>query len=163
MKILPQIRVLAMVLASSFYLCAPGAPALADAISDWTARGQAIVMEQCESARSCAHTLAVLHIAMFEAINAADRGEREHRISREAASATAAHDVLAALYPDRGPDLSPALAASLAAIENDVPKARGFALGRHVAGEVLARWAPPPAGMEGVRHPIGEVLGETRP
>jgi hypothetical protein len=157
MKILQrQIEVPAMLLACSLHLSAFITPASADAISDWTARGQAIVMEQCKSALSCAHTLAALHIAMFEAINAADRSEREHRTSREAASATAAHDVLAAFYPDRGPDLSPALAASLSAIENDVPKARGLAVGRQIAGEVLARWARP-------RRQIGEVLGEMCP
>jgi hypothetical protein len=124
-------------------------PASADAISDWAAKANAVATEQRESPRSCARTLAMVNVAMFEAINAVERGDTPHNMnasadrdtSIEAAAATAAHDVLVALYPDRAPDLSPALAASLARIGNDVPKARGYQLGKKAAAATIALWS----------------------
>jgi hypothetical protein len=123
-------------------------PASADAISVWAAKADAVAMDQRESPRSRARTLAIVNAAMFEAINAVERGDTPHELnisadrntSIEAAAAAAAHDVLVALYPERAPDLSPALAASLAEIANNVPKARGYALGKDAAAAILALW-----------------------
>jgi hypothetical protein len=131
------------------------APASADAISDWAAKANAVATEQRESPRSRARTLAIVNAAMFEAINAVEHGDTPHELnisadrntSIEAAAAAAAHDVLVALYPERAPDLGPALAASLAAIANNVPKARGYALGKDAAAAILALWfSTAPAG-----------------
>jgi hypothetical protein len=135
-------------LASALALSVLGAPASADAISDWVAKANAVALEQRESPRSRARTLAIVNVAMFEAINAVERGDTPHKLnisadsntSIEAAAASAAHDILVALYPDRAPDLGPALAASLAGIANSVPKARGYALGKNAAAATLALW-----------------------
>ena len=132
-------------------------PASADALSDWTARANAVATEQREPPRSRARTLAIVNVAMFEAINAVERGDTPHKLnisadrntSIEAAAAAAAHDVLVALYPDRGPDLSPALAASFARIANNVPKARGYALGKNAAAATLALWFSTAPGRKG--------------
>jgi hypothetical protein len=59
------------------------------------------------------------------------------KTSLEAAAASAAHDVLVALYPDRAIDFSPLLAASLARISNDVTKPWGYALGKNAAKAIL--------------------------
>ena len=66
--------------------------------------------------------MAMLHVAMFEAVNAIDRRYAPYKLklaadrtaSKEAAAAAAAHDVLLALHPDQKADLDAALAASLA-------------------------------------------------
>jgi hypothetical protein len=137
-----------VLLASALALSALVVPASADAISDWAAKADAVAAEQRESPRTRARTLAMVNIAMFEAINAVERGDTPHKLnisaerntSIEAAAATAAHDVLVALYPDRAPDLSPALAVSLAGIADNVPKARGHALGKNAAAATLAMW-----------------------
>jgi hypothetical protein len=132
-------------------------PASADALSDWIAKANAVASEQRESTRSRARTLAIVNVAMFEAINAVERGDSPHKLiisadrntSIEAAAASAAHDVLVALYPDRAPDLGPALAASLAGIANNVPKARGYALGKNVATAILTLWLSTAPGTKG--------------
>jgi hypothetical protein len=54
-----------------------------------------------------------------------------------------------ALYPDRAPDLGPALAASLAGIANSVPKARGYMLGKNAAAATLALWFSTPSERKG--------------
>jgi hypothetical protein len=130
------------------YGTAAGIVPAVDAISDWVAKANAVATEQRESPRARARTLAIVNAAMFEAINAVERGDTPHELnisadrntSIEAAAAAAAHDVLVALYPERAPDLGPALAASLAGIANNVPKARGYALGKDAAAAILAFW-----------------------
>jgi hypothetical protein len=75
-------------------------PASADAISDWTAKANAVAAEERESPRSRARTLAIVNAAMFEAINAVEHGDTPHELnisadrntSIEAAAAAAAHD-----------------------------------------------------------------------
>ena len=143
--------------AASYSTAAGIRPASADAISDWAAKANAVATEQRESPRSRARTLAIVNAAMFEAINAVEHGDTPHELnisadrntSIEAAAAAAAHDVLVALYPDRAPDLSPALAASLAGIANSVPKARGYALGKDAAAAILALWFSTAPGSKG--------------
>jgi hypothetical protein len=137
-----------VLLASALALSALVVPASADAISDWVANANTVATEQRESPRSRARTLAIVNVAMFEAINAVERGDTPHKLnisadrntSIEAAAASAAHDVLVALNPDRAPDLGPALAASLAGIANDVAKGRGYALGKNAAAAILTLW-----------------------
>lgn len=146
-----------VLLASALALSALVAPASADAISDWVAKADAVATEQRESPRSRTRTLAIVNVAMFEAINAVERGDTPHKLnisadrntSIEAAAASAAHDVLAALYPDRAHDLGPALAASLSRIANDVAKARGYALGKNAAAAVLTLWLSTAPGAVG--------------
>jgi hypothetical protein len=151
-------------LGSALALSALVMPASADAISDWAAKADAVATEQRESPWSRARTLAIVNVAMFEAINAVEDGDTPHKLnisadrntSIEAAAASAAHDVLVALYPDRAPDLSSALAASLVTIANDVPKARGYLLGKDAAAAILALW------FSGTRSPAAAAARPSR-
>jgi hypothetical protein len=88
---------------------------------------------------------AMMHIAIFDAVNSVDPAYRPYRIriknargaSAEAAAAQAAHDVLVALIPSAQATFDAALAARLAAI----PPGRaelGVAVGQKVAAEILA-------------------------
>ena len=99
---------------------------------------------------------AMMHIAMFDAVNAIERDYSPYRIlvkasrgaSQEAAAAQAAHDVLAALIPAELARFDAALAARLATID-PARAAQGIAVGRIAAAEILAwrqndGWTDPP-------------------
>jgi hypothetical protein len=137
--------------------------ASADVIATWNAKANAIATERGDSPLSRARSLAILHVAMFEAMNAVAGLDKPHTAnlsadgdaSVEAAAATAAHAVLVALNPDQTADLSSALAASLAAIANGVPKVRGYAAGKNAAAAVLARWLSTATGKKDMARQIG--------
>ena len=88
----------------------------------------------------------MLHIAMFEAVNAIDRRYAPYRLnlaadraaSREAAAAAAGYDVLLALHPDKKADLDAALAGSLGGIADSEAKSKGVDLGRQAAAGIIA-------------------------
>jgi hypothetical protein len=88
----------------------------------------------------------MLHVAMFEAVNAIERRyapyklnlESDRTASREAAAASAAYGILLNLYPDQKPDLDTALAASLSGIAETEGKAKGIELGRKAAAGIIA-------------------------
>jgi hypothetical protein len=142
-----------LVLAGTLLLPPLAAPANADVIADWSAKAETIATEKRDPPLSRARNLAIVHVAMFEAINAVGGRDTPQALnlsadgdtSVEAAAATAAHAVLVALYPDLSADLGPALAASLAEIANGVPKVRGYGLGKKAAAAVLALWRSPAA------------------
>jgi len=121
-------------------------PVRADPISDWNAKAQAIQIEKQLPPAVSAREMAILHVAMFEAVNAIDRRYAAYRLnlpaepgfSKEATAAAAAYAVLIALYPDQQPKLDAALASSLAGIAEGEPKAKGIDLGKKAAAGILA-------------------------
>jgi hypothetical protein len=122
------------------------APVRSDVISDWNAKAESIGIEKRMLAPTNAHGMAMVHIAMFEAVNAVDRRYASYRlklaaeqnVSKEAAAAAAAHGVLVALHPDQRASLDSTLKAALAAIADGEPKAKGIELGGKAAAETLA-------------------------
>jgi hypothetical protein len=84
-------------------------PTCADVIADWNAKAEAIAIEKRLLPPPNAHGMAILHVAMFEAVNAVDHRYAPYKlklaaarnVSKEAAAAAAAHAVLLALYPDQ--------------------------------------------------------------
>lgn len=80
------------------------APARSGEISDWNARAEAIAVEKRSLPPPNARGMAMLHVAMFEAVNAIDRRYTPYKVtltadrnaSKEAAAAAAAHGVLVA-------------------------------------------------------------------
>jgi hypothetical protein len=117
-----------------------------DVIMDWNAKADAIAVEKQLLNASNARGQAMLHIAMFEAVNAIDRRYAPYRLSlsadraasREAAAAAAAYDVLLALHPDKKADLDAALAGSLAGITENEAKSKGIELGKQAAAGIIA-------------------------
>jgi hypothetical protein len=120
--------------------------ARADIIMDWNAKADALAIEKQLLNAANSRGQAMLHIAMFEAVNAIDRRYAPYKltltadknVSREAAAAAAAYDVLLALHPDKKADLDATLAASLAGIAENEAKAKGVELGRQAAAGVIA-------------------------
>lgn len=120
--------------------------ARADVIADWNARAEAIAIEKRLLPPPNARGMALLHVAMFEAVNAIDPRYAPYRLkltvdrntSKDAAAAAAAHHVLVVLHPDQAATLDVALTAALSTIADGDAKTRGVALGKKAAAEILA-------------------------
>jgi hypothetical protein len=118
----------------------------ADIIMDWNAKADALAIEKQLLNSANSRGQAMLHIAMFEAVNAIDRRYAPYKlkltadrnVSREAAAAAAAYDVLLTLHPDKKTDLDATLAASLAGIAENEAKAKGLELGKQAAAGIIA-------------------------
>lgn len=88
---------------------------------------------------------AILHVAMFDAVNAIERGytpflfqvRASRGASSDAAAAQAAHDILLALYPAKGTNFHALLAETLAEIRPGRAR-QGAAVGKTIAAQVLA-------------------------
>lgn len=90
--------------------------------------------------------MAIVHIAMFECINAVEGGFRSSinqppaltNTSKRAAIAQAAHDTLAGLFTSHVPTFDQKLAEDLAGIPDGPDEAQGITLGRQIAAATLA-------------------------
>ena len=119
--------------------------ASADVVTEWNDRavtaGYAARVTPSESARN----IAMVHLAMFEALNSIEprytpyRGRlaTESSASREAAGASAAHYLLVRFYPDQAKEMDKTLAASLAAVGDGPAKTEGIRLGEQAARAML--------------------------
>jgi hypothetical protein len=92
-------------------------------------------------------SFAIMHAAIYDAVNAIDGTHKPYLVrltdiskyaSQDAAAASAAHDVLVALYPKFQTTLDQQLAESLAAIPDTADRAEGIAIGQTVADRILA-------------------------
>jgi len=119
----------------------------ADVVTDWNAKAEAIhIAKQRLSPAAAAREMAILHVSMFEAVNAIERRyapyklnlTAEKNVSKEAAAATAAHAVLIAFHPDQQGKLDAELTASLATVAEGEPKAKGIDLGKKAAAGIIA-------------------------
>jgi VCPO second helical-bundle domain len=90
--------------------------------------------------------LAMVHVAMYDAVNAIEgypfapyavRPDVVTPASPEAAAVAAAHDVLVALFPAQQGDLDAKYATSLAAIADGPAKTNGISVGQQVAAGTL--------------------------
>jgi PAP2 superfamily protein len=93
------------------------------------------------------HSFAIMHAAMYDAVNAIDRTHKPYVVrfsnesrdaSQEAAAAAAAHAVLVALYPVFRDALDAELQQSLAQIPDGRNKAEGIRIGQTAADQILA-------------------------
>lgn len=120
--------------------------AMADAITDWNERGVAAGYTARISPDMHSRCMAIMHLSMFEAVNAieprytpyrtvirADRGA-----SKEAAAATAAHHVMVKLFPDQAKESDTALHEGLSRIADGPAKAEGIRVGQQAAAAILA-------------------------
>lgn len=101
--------------------------------------------EQLGPGRS-SRAMAIVHIAMFDALNAIGRRYQGYtnidaatsRASGDAAVMQAAHDTCAALFPSQRADLDEALAQDLAELRDLSARARGVEVGQRAAAAILA-------------------------
>ncbi len=121
------------------------AAAGADVVTDWNE----VCLEtiRAEGGPPCpiSRMTAMVHAAMYDAVNSVDRTHQPYltsvevpsSTSREAAAAAAAHRVLVHLYPGRSAIYDAALADSLLPIPDGADKTRGIALGVEVADALI--------------------------
>lgn len=121
-------------------------PLRSETISEWNATAEAIGIEKRVLPPANARAMAILHLSMFEAVNAIERRYQPYRLqltadrgaSIEAAAGVAAHDALVALYPDQGAKLDTALAAVLDQVPAGDAKTNGIDVGKAAAAGILA-------------------------
>jgi len=123
------------------------APVRADAVLDWNAHAaRAIVVVGGQVPPRALIRLAMVHLAMYDAVNAIDGAPFEgyasvphvdRPASGEAAAATAAYDVLVALFPAQAADLATKYAASLAQVSDETARLNGIAIGEQAARALL--------------------------
>ena len=116
------------------------APARADTVTDWNGYAStAIVANAGQPPPAAVLSFAMEQGAVYDAVNAIDRGHRPYLIepparrsdSKDAAAATAAFRVLVGLFPTQQSTLQPLYDTSLAAVADTPPgaKAAGVAVG----------------------------------
>jgi hypothetical protein len=119
-------------------------PAAADAVTDWNATAQSVIV--AKGAQGGVY-YALVHIAIYDAVNAIDGRYSVFAVrptvptagaSKDAAAATAAYRTLLGVWPDQKPALDAAYASSLVAIPEGVAKTKGIAIGEEVATSWLA-------------------------
>lgn len=118
--------------------------------------------------------MAIVHIAIFEAVNAIDGHYKSYvglprargEVSLRAAISQAAHDTLAALFPSQAPSFQAELGDDLSAIPNNAAKTKGIDLGKRAAAAILtlrandgSQHAEPRVGIEFI---TGSDPGEWR-
>ena len=124
----------------------------------------------CRSARA----LAIVHVAMFEAVNAVLGGYQSYTdvrrpagpVSLGIAASQAAHDTLSALYPSQAASFDAALAEDLGRCRDRAEKANGISLGQGAAAAILllraadgSRRAEPKVGID---HLTSDLPGHWR-
>lgn len=120
--------------------------ASADVVLDWNVVGLRATAAAPFNPPLEARNLAIMHAAMFDAVNALTREFRPYRVrlrapagmSADAAAVAAAYAVLVELYPDQKAALDAAYAASLAQMPDGPGKGSGVAFGKDVATRMLA-------------------------
>jgi hypothetical protein len=123
-------------------------PVRADVVLDWNAHAaRAIVTVGGQVPPRALIRLAMVHLAIYDAVNAIEGGPFEsyasvpnvdRPASAEAAAVAAAHDVLVALFPTQAADLDEKYAVSLAGLPDDIARANGIAVGQQAASAILS-------------------------
>lgn len=121
-------------------------PAEPDMVLRWNAVALQTIRRERTPPPMAARNLAIVHIAVYDAVNAIDRTHRSYAIdavpeagaSPEAAAAGAAYHALLALYPQQKALFDRALTDSLATLPADDGRDAGLDLGRFVAGKIVA-------------------------
>jgi hypothetical protein len=140
------------------------APVLATAanLMDWNEVAMKAASTARQSPTMNTRTMAMVHTAMFDAVNAVQpryqsfkfTGTAPANASADAASATAAHAVLMKLFPDQRTFLDEALAASLAKVPEGADRNNGAAVGAAAAASLLAWCADDRVGIPTEYRPV---------
>jgi len=163
-----KILLVPLLIALALVALATPAVARANAVTDWNAiASTAIVATAGQPPPVSALSFAMVHGAVYDAVNAIDRGYQPYlpeppsnpTDSKEAAATTAAYRVLVGfadlpgLFPSQQPTLQPQYDAYIAGLPDNPPgsRANGIAIGEATARTMLTnrlndgRFGPPPA------------------
>ena len=166
------LRSFALLLVAGLTVLAAPAVARADSVTEWNLNASnAIFVAAAQPPQVSVLHMAMVHGAVYDAVNAIDRGHEGYLLtsrvaqpfdSKEAAAAAAAHRVLLNIVPAQQTVLDAQYAASLAAIPDGSGKTRGVAVGEAAAAAMIA--ARTDDGRFGAyRFPVGSGPGAWRP
>jgi membrane-associated phospholipid phosphatase len=114
-------------------------------------------------------SFAMLHVAMYDAVNAIDRTHAPYLIrlsgvsrtaSEDAAAAAAGHEVLLTLYPLFSARLDQQLQQSLAQVPDGAKKTEGVRIGHDVADSILARRSNDGSAAQPIPFIFGNAPGD---
>ena len=125
-------------------LVSPLTTASANVVTDWDEKAVALIQPRMVPPVAY-RAMAIVHIAMFDAVNSIEPYYRPYyaqlpatrETSKEAAAAAAAGAVLTKLLPDVASDIQAALKSYLLAIPDNDAKSNGIKLGDAVAAKIL--------------------------
>jgi len=152
--------------------------ARADVLSDWTDIALTAVTTAKQPPHLQSRTMAMVHVAMFDTIDAVDARYAPYKVkavpsvgtSADGAAAVAAHDILVALFPAQTASLDASQDISLVRVTNPDVRASSVALGQRVAAAILALrasdgWDAPntwrPATSPGLYLPTTQPTGSS--
>jgi len=138
------------------------ASAAADAVTEWNEIAVATAAAGRHGASDASRTTALVHAAIFDAVNAIEARYSPYKIkvaappgaSAEAAAVAAAHGVLARLYPGQKSVLDQASAKSLGRIAEGSARTDGIAVGEKVGTEMVALRANDGATASNTYRPV---------
>ncbi|HXV76448.1 MAG TPA: vanadium-dependent haloperoxidase [Candidatus Polarisedimenticolaceae bacterium] len=136
----------------------------ADVVTDWNNHALDAIRATNTNPPRATRALAMVHTAMFDAINGIERVYAPYHVSRpappgaspQAAAAWAAYTVLVGLYPDREWEFGEALESSLAGERFGPAQWKGRAFGRYVGRAILTLRADDGADAFVAYAPSGE-------
>lgn len=137
-----------LLVAVAALLALAAAPARADTVTEWNLNAtNALIATAAQPPQVSMPHLAMVHGAVYDAVNAIDGGYEGYLLSsrlarrsdsKDAAAATAAYRVLVHLVPAQQATLEGLYATSLASIPAGSPKTRGIAVGEAAAAAMVA-------------------------
>ncbi len=161
-----------LVMLAALLALAVASPARTDTVTEWNLNASnAIFVTAGQPPQQSVPHLAMVHGAVYDAVNAIDGGHEGYLISsrlatpsdsKEAAAATAAYRMLLTIVPGQKVVLDAQYAASLAGIPDGAAKTRGIAVGEAAAAAMIAartndgRFGP-------FRFAVGSAPGVWRP
>jgi PAP2 superfamily len=145
-----HLRRTGLLAALAVLLAVAAAPARADTVTDWNQTAANVLIGTAPPLQPPQITvphLAMVHGALYDAVNAIDGSHEGYLLSarvarptdsQDAAAAVAAHRVLVRLVPAQQPVLDAQLASSLTEIPDGRSKQRGIAVGEAAAAAMIA-------------------------
>jgi hypothetical protein len=126
------------------FLMNPFAAASANVVTDWDDKAVAIIQPRMVPPVAY-RAMAIVHIAMFDAVNSIEPAYRSYQAelptapdtSKESAAAAAAATALKKLVPDAASEIQTALASYLEVMPDSNAKSNGIKLGEAVATKIL--------------------------
>jgi Vanadium chloroperoxidase N-terminal domain/PAP2 superfamily len=119
--------------------------AFGNVIGDWNEKVITFVTAKQMTPPAAERVMAMVHVAMFDAVNSIERRYRPYltqlpappTTSQDAAAAAAASTVLGGLYPQEAAALKASMTIYLASIPDSAAKSEGIKLGETVAESIL--------------------------
>jgi len=136
--------------------------AAADVITEWNERAVASSLAAKQLPFVGTRTLAIVHTAMFDAVNSIAGRYAPYRAkvsaaagaSQEAAAVAAAHATLVEVFPDQKVTLDSAYAAALTRIPDGAGKTEGIAVGEKVAALAISQRASDGSAAPNTYRPV---------